>query len=465
MSVLLVGLARPALSVTTTGIAAERRPQKKSLAKDDAAALSADDAFRLTSAETAEGILLFADWLSDGLYALEIVTRTTEPPTDKAVRDCLSMGLAAIGPNASAVCGAGSAFSGAAAVALCESRKHDFEAPAGILALLCMACLVGIAGDIYRTHVIIKTKKAYWRSQTDGWGSHRQAAQGEVTILKQAKENAMIVCTLLEDGLGVSCTVLLETYYVHGPWDALAQLSVTAAMAALAFKVFWALHNRELARQKLLAPGGLHAAAAAGDFKGVKWLILECGRQVDEPAGFTGEMLGNDVGWDRTGQTPLVSAARNGHLGVLGFLLGQGADVNATTADGRSALISASAGCHVDCVHMLCQADGIDVDLCFLKFGVTALHVAVMNPEQAPADEWDQKALATVRALLSAGADPHVRASPPSSSTTGDSSETYVTTLDGKTAMLVAEGNDLALTAEALRAAMGVEQGHNPLRA
>ena len=93
------------------------------------------------------------------------------------------------------------------------------------------------------------------RRRCCSWGSPREAAEGEVTNLegevtnlKQAKENSMILCTLLEDGISVGGTVMIETRYVDGPWGPVAQLNVGAAVAALLFKICWALHNRELAQ-------------------------------------------------------------------------------------------------------------------------------------------------------------------------------------------------------------------------
>ena len=314
-----------------------------------------------------ETLFLLADWLTDCVYVFDMATRTTAPLTDRAVARCLAAQLAAVRINATAICGAAATFSGAAAVAACESGTEDFALPGWIVALLILACTVGMAGDVYRTSNIRRTKHAAWRAESDGWGSRREAAAGEVTNLQQAKENSMILCTLLEDGISVGGTVLIEMWYVDGPWDVLAQLNVGAAMAALVFKVFWALHNRELAQAKLLEPGGLHAAASSGNLKGVKWLLEAHGREVDEPAG-SNSQNSKDEGWDGTGQTPLISASSNGRADVIAYLLSKGADPDAKSMDGRTPLTVASVGCHVDAVRLLCTA-GASIELRFAKLG------------------------------------------------------------------------------------------------
>ena len=324
-------------------------------------------ALRLTAGERVETLFLLADWATDCVYVFDMATRTTAPLTDRSIRLCLARQLGAISANATAVCASAAAFSGAAAVAACETQTEDFALPLWIVALLCAACLFGMTGDIYRTANIRQTKQAAWRAETDSWGSRREAAEGEVTNLKQAKENSMILCTLLEDGISVGGTVMIESWYVDGPWGPVAQLNVGAAVAALLFKICWALHNRELAQQKLLEPGGLHAAASAGNLKGVKWLVEANGREVDEPAG-PNSQNSRDAGWDGTGQTPLISASANGRCDVVAYLLSKGADPNARSADGRTPLTSAAVSCHADVVRLLCTA-GASVNAGFTKLG------------------------------------------------------------------------------------------------
>ena len=82
-----------------------------------------------------------------------------------------------------------------------------------------------------------------------------------------------------------------------------------------------------------------------------------------------------------------------------------------------------------------------------------ALHNACMNPGRFPAEEWDGKALATVRALLSAGADPHSTVACPDELQRTPGLEAMYTTLNGKTPLEMAEGGGLAMTARALREA------------
>jgi hypothetical protein len=406
---------------------------------------------RLTDGERVETAFLLADWCSDCIYTYEMVTRTTQPLTDRSVRSCLAKQLSVIRPNATTICGASASFSGTAAVVACDTQTEAFSLPVWIVALLCFACLSGMAGDIYRTSNIIQTKKAAWRAETESWGSRRHAAEGKVTTLKQAKENSMLVCTLLEDGLSVGGTVLIETYYVDGPWDTLAQLNVGAAVAALVFKIGWALHNRELAQQKLLGPGGLHAAAAAGDVKGVRWLVEARGRRVSELYD-----MSSDEGWDGTGITPLILAAVNGRAEVVAYLLSKGASPDAASADGRTPLAVAAVGCHVEVVRLLCTA-GASVNMRMVKLGALPLHLAVVNPGQSP--DWDAKALPTVGVLLSAGMDPQATVQCPHDLKETPGMEAMYERLNGKTALAMAEERVYTQTAEALRQAISNDSG------
>ena len=261
----------------------------------------------------------------------------------------------------------------------------------------------------------------------------------------------MLLCTLLEDGLSVGGTVIIETYYVDGPWDALAQLNVGAAVAALVFKIGWALHNRELAQQKLLAPGGLHAAAAAGDLKGVRWLVEARGRGVGEL-----HDMRSDEGWDGRGITPLILAAANGRAEVAAYLLGKGASPDAASADGRTPLTSAAVSCHVEVVRLLCTV-GASVNMRMAKLGALPLHLALANPGRIP--DWDTKALATVHVLLSAGMDPEATVQCPHELKETPGTEGMYERLHGKTALAIAEERAYAQAAEALRKAMNNDSG------
>ena len=76
-----------------------------------------------------------------------------------------------------------------------------------------------------------------------------------------------------------------------------------------------------------------------------------------------------------------------------------------------------------------------------------------MNPGRFPAEEWDGKALATVRALLSAGAEPHSAVACPDELQRTPGLQAMYKTLNGKTPLEMAEGGGLAMTARALRQA------------
>ena len=66
-------------------------------------------------------------------------------------------------------------------------------------------------------------------------------------------------------------------------------------------------------------------------------------------------------GCDHTGNTPLIHAARGGHVDVLRFLLKRGAAVDRVTHEGASALYEASLFGHA-LVARLLLANGADVD-------------------------------------------------------------------------------------------------------
>ena len=57
------------------------------------------------------------------------------------------------------------------------------------------------------------------------------------------------------------------------------------------------------------------------------------------------------------GQTPLMAAARNGHIGAVRLLLEAGADVNAANAKGQTALMGAAQSGHIEAVRLLLDAD------------------------------------------------------------------------------------------------------------
>eukprot|EP00287_Rhodomonas_sp_CCMP768_P016071 CAMPEP_0196759740 /NCGR_PEP_ID=MMETSP1091-20130531/104856_1 /TAXON_ID=302021 /ORGANISM="Rhodomonas sp., Strain CCMP768" /LENGTH=340 /DNA_ID=CAMNT_0042108599 /DNA_START=56 /DNA_END=1078 /DNA_ORIENTATION=+ len=79
---------------------------------------------------------------------------------------------------------------------------------------------------------------------------------------------------------------------------------------------------------------------------------------------------------DHVGITALHAAVqREGHVSVLEELLGAGADVDARTAKGNSALMYAAAAGHVECCAVL-LAKKADTSLCAAATGDSALHLA-----------------------------------------------------------------------------------------
>lgn len=90
---------------------------------------------------------------------------------------------------------------------------------------------------------------------------------------------------------------------------------------------------------------------------------------------------------------PLVDAAKSGDRGALQALLNEGADVNAQTADGSTALLWASYRDDLESAELLIRA-GADVNIAN-DLGATPIWAASRNGSAAMADE-----------LLAAGADP-----------------------------------------------------------
>ena len=158
------------------------------------------------------------------------------------------------------------------------------------------------------------------------------------------------------------------------------------------------------------APGGLRAAAKAGDLDLVNHFIAEHGADVNEGSGGVTPLhwaadggdvaiaaallaAGADVSLTTgSGQTPLHWAANGGHAAVVATLLAAGADVNAKSDDGGTPLRFAAGGGHVSAVAELLAA-GAEVDA-KNDDDETPLHWAARNGRAA-----------VVVGLLSAGAE------------------------------------------------------------
>ncbi|SCO54281.1 uncharacterized protein FFNC_15436 [Fusarium fujikuroi] len=84
---------------------------------------------------------------------------------------------------------------------------------------------------------------------------------------------------------------------------------------------------------------------------------------------------------DRSGRTPLHSAAAKGHTAVVRLLIKEGADKNATDSSGETALCYAVKAGHVDIVGLLASSGGIDVDLS--SAGQTPLSYAAEGGNEA----------------------------------------------------------------------------------
>jgi len=95
------------------------------------------------------------------------------------------------------------------------------------------------------------------------------------------------------------------------------------------------------------------------------------------------------------GYSPLLFAAARGHVEVGEVLVGAGADVNGTAANGASSLVVAIHSGHTEFAQLLLSADA-DPDA--IDAGYNPLHAAVLRGD-----------IEIVRALLASGADPDVK--------------------------------------------------------
>ena len=142
-------------------------------------------------------------------------------------------------------------------------------------------------------------------------------------------------------------------------------------------------------------PPPMHHAAIEGHLE-VVHLLLEAG--ADENAAST------------DGATALMVAAFRGHLEVVRVLLEAGADKHAATHDGETALVVAAYQGHLEVVRLLLEAEA-DPNMA-TEDGLTALIAAAINGH-----------LEVVRLLLEAGADKNAAKA------------------DGATALIAAAGN------------------------
>src|SRR5579871_3603482 len=101
----------------------------------------------------------------------------------------------------------------------------------------------------------------------------------------------------------------------------------------------------------------------------------------------------------------LWAAARYGNIVVLRFMLSRGVDINSADSYGKTALIRASHGGHIQAVNLLLE-HGAEVNRTD-KYKQTALMCAIKQSLNC----WEQRERynETVKALVSAGADMHLR--------------------------------------------------------
>jgi ankyrin repeat protein len=177
---------------------------------------------------------------------------------------------------------------------------------------------------------------------------------------------------------------------------ALMTASRTGNLAAV--RLLLASHAEVNAREKTRAQTALMWAAAQGHTEVVQSLIA-AGADVHARSRARRQLVNTTGNADYTGVmeveqggfTPLLFAARGGHLPTARELLAAGADVNDTAADGTSALVTAAHSGHAPLAVLLLEK-GADANA--NGSGYTALHIAVRRGD-----------VEVVKALVSDGAD------------------------------------------------------------
>ena len=101
-----------------------------------------------------------------------------------------------------------------------------------------------------------------------------------------------------------------------------------------------------------------------------------------------------DAGEPLQGLTPLIIASTNGYTEIATHLIEAGADVNATSKKGFTALMGAAMNGHADLVALLAAQDTNLDQLSEMQYKENALHLAARNGHTA-----------VIEALLEAGAD------------------------------------------------------------
>ena len=117
------------------------------------------------------------------------------------------------------------------------------------------------------------------------------------------------------------------------------------------------------------APETCWFAALGGHLDVVEWLIATTGAHVDYASPGT------------SGTTLVYVAAEMGHVDMLGWLIGAGADVNTVAANtaGATPLLVAIGNGHVHVVELLLAAPGVNVNLAFTGTCATPLSVAAQD--------------------------------------------------------------------------------------
>jgi len=334
-----------AFALELMALAQDMMPSAKRAAADSDEASAALRRLNMSRGELVESLFVLIDWVLDAAYVLEMATATTLPLTDSAKWECIT----SRSPT-NATCADGSALGSVAQAQAFCSTPEKWSAPWWVVALLCAATLAGMIGDLARTRNLHQTREAEHQAATALQVSVQTAAAGRLNELQQAKESVSIFVTVLEDGVSVSCVVILQTIYISGPWDTLAQFNVGASLVSLAFKLAHAFHNKEVARNALRGQGGMAAAAGTGNLKDVLWLLTEEKIGPNDPV---------TIGVHRV--TPLIAATVRGHDAVALALLEAGADVEATADNNGTPIIGTGKGGSLATARALIAA-GADVN-------------------------------------------------------------------------------------------------------
>ena len=104
------------------------------------------------------------------------------------------------------------------------------------------------------------------------------------------------------------------------------------------------------------AVGALLDAVDSGDIDSVREMLDYVKNLLDDDVGAADRSCAGVNAADDSGYTALFCAAQGGHVALVNMLIGEGAEVDKTTADGRTPLFTASFEGYAEVVKALIEA-------------------------------------------------------------------------------------------------------------